>query len=1179
MKRTIIVISLLLVCLTCVCALFACVKNHDENLNQTYIISFNTNGGTKVPSVSLKAGSHITLPEAPTREGYVFIGWFLDDDFEQEVNPSIFKVVGSRTIFAGWESVDTFKHYITVSNDIDNGEISILSPKANENNEFRASKGTEITVDLKPFLGYEVVDGTLFAGVIPLTNVGGDKYKFIMPAESVELTAIFDVKPMKVQTLSNITNGSVVISTDQAKAGELVSVYVIPDYGFRLKELYLISSGDTQKLSILSSSSFHMGYSDTFIGAEFEEIDVTNNYKVTLASTVGGTVSLSQDKAPAGIFVNVRFIPNDGYYFKHYSVYGANALTSKVYTYEEGFIMPNENVTLNASFARIFDENAMQVNVLESQNGTVELKNERTYVEGENVELVVTPSEGYVLKNIYVNGVQILGNVFNMPSNGATVTADFIKKGYSINAIVTNCQVALSHETAYAGEYVFFKIFENDGYYVSTSNITVNDSKLDVFNNYFIMPDCNATLNVLALSSNKKYNITSASLTGGSLQLNLNSASLYNKIEVTPVANEGYRYKEGSLTVSYVDSGETVTKKMNGLTFPMIGYDIVISAEFEQVYQVLMIDDGEIGVFPSSETVALNETVWFEFSPHSDVIESSIDGKVYFGSYTETLNSAKAFTLTPEKLALAGQKPTLFIEIERYDKQAVNIIPYSIKIMSSVGGVVSVDGGQSAKKYGEYVRLNIDADSGYRLKQIVLSTNGGDVYNVSDTFIMPNSAVTLTAEFEEQVEKTFSLTSRYDESVGNFNKCGFEIVYLREKYQFIANYPVLKNNSFINYVEGVLKVSAKYGHNFYIVEINDVSRVTPISYELHNFIAMALGLSLEEIDVKINYNYIILSVGGSAREDFYVYKNGVKAIDDFIIYEREDGSYGVYAYIGRNRYVTLLDSYNGRAVTYLSSKAFANPSEICGIKLSNLKELGDFALENTAITYIDVAGVEKLGVGVFKDCKNLKAITAPSYNYNYYSASGVLFEQGNSATSSLYHYPMARSTIDGTYTLPEQTKIIAPYAFYKTTLKVVSYYGALNEIGDFAFAYSQVENIKYYLTTFASGVVDFSTDTVNKSSVAIIGDGVFIGANRLNSFYLDSIVKIGKYAIEFNGESNLVINLSERANGVILAFYQPVYIAKNTFEGALIINVPSSLKELYLNADGWRNLAEYFYFK
>ncbi len=1183
MKKTILVISLFLISLTCVCALFACGNKPSENVNQTYIISFNTNGGTKVPSISLKAGSHITLPDAPTKEGYVFTGWFLDDNFEREVNPSIFKVVGSRTIFAGWESVDTFKHYITVSKELENGEISILSPKSNENDEYRASKGTEITVEMKPYLGYEVVENSAFAGNTPLIQFDVNKYKFAMPAESVEITASFDVKPMKVQTLSNITNGSVVLSADSAKAGELVNVYAIPDYGFRLKELYLINNqgvgGTTQKLSILSSSSFHMGYSDAFIGAEFEEIDLTNNYTVTVANSLGGSVSLSQTKASAGIFINVECTPNEGYYFKNYSVYGVSAVTGSVYTYQEGFIMPSENVTLNATFARIFDENAMTVNVLACQNGTVSLREERSYFEGEQVELVSTPMDGYVLKNVYVNGVQILGNVFNMPYGGATVTADFVKKGHDINVIATNCQVALSHNTAFAGEYVFFKVLENEGYYVSSSNITVNDSTQYVFNDYFVMPDCTVTLNLLALASNKKYTVASADLIGGRLEVNENSASLNKKIEVTPIAEDGYRFKKGSLTVSYVVLGESVSKKLNGLTFQMIGYDVVLSAEFERVYEVAIVDDGEIGIFSSAENIALNETVWFDFSPHSNVIESSVEATVYFGAYTETLNSAKAFTLTAEKLALAGQKPSLTIVIERYDEQGVNVIPYPIKILNVAGGSVSVIDGVFSKKYGEMVRLNIIEESGYKLKKITLSTNEGDLYYVSDTFVMPSSAVTLEPEFEEKVINSFSLSSRYAESVDDFTKCGFEVVYFREKYQFVAKYPVLQNNPFVNYVEGVVKVEAKFGHDFYIVEINDVSRVTPISYELHGFMAHALGLKLDEIDVKINYNYIILSVGGCASEDFYVYKNGVKAIDDFIIYEREDGSYGVYAYVGSKRYVTVLDGYNGRAVTYLSANAFSNPSEIYGINLSNLKELGDFALENTSITYVDVVGVEKLGIGVFKDCQNLKAITAPSYNECYYSASGVLFEKGNVATAVLYCYPMAKNTLDGRYTLPEQTKKIAPYAFYKSSISVVSYYGLLTEIGDYAFAYSQVENVKYYLTSSASGVVDFSTDTVNKSAVTVLGEGAFLGAYRLTSFYLDSIVKLGKHVIEFNGSSNVVINLSGRTNGIVMAYYSPVLVSASLEDGTLVINAPNGLKDLYLNGDGWSNLAEYFIFK
>lgn len=45
-----------------------------------FIISFNSNGGTDVGNIVLDAGDSLTLPPPPTKDGYVFLGWFNDSE-------------------------------------------------------------------------------------------------------------------------------------------------------------------------------------------------------------------------------------------------------------------------------------------------------------------------------------------------------------------------------------------------------------------------------------------------------------------------------------------------------------------------------------------------------------------------------------------------------------------------------------------------------------------------------------------------------------------------------------------------------------------------------------------------------------------------------------------------------------------------------------------------------------------------------------------------------------------------------------------------------------------------------------------------------------------------------------------------------------------------------------------
>ena len=72
-----------------------------KNTDTVYTISFNTNGGNKVVSQQIKEGEKVTKPADPTREGYEFLGWYLNGkyfNFETEVE-------GNLTLDAKWKKI------------------------------------------------------------------------------------------------------------------------------------------------------------------------------------------------------------------------------------------------------------------------------------------------------------------------------------------------------------------------------------------------------------------------------------------------------------------------------------------------------------------------------------------------------------------------------------------------------------------------------------------------------------------------------------------------------------------------------------------------------------------------------------------------------------------------------------------------------------------------------------------------------------------------------------------------------------------------------------------------------------------------------------------------------------------------------------------------------------------
>lgn len=68
----------------------------------TYTITFNTNGGGSIAPITIEAGATITIPNAPTREGYTFDGWYTDNN--NFVNEYIISTTPAEsiTLYAKW---------------------------------------------------------------------------------------------------------------------------------------------------------------------------------------------------------------------------------------------------------------------------------------------------------------------------------------------------------------------------------------------------------------------------------------------------------------------------------------------------------------------------------------------------------------------------------------------------------------------------------------------------------------------------------------------------------------------------------------------------------------------------------------------------------------------------------------------------------------------------------------------------------------------------------------------------------------------------------------------------------------------------------------------------------------------------------------------------------------------
>lgn len=94
--RSLNIIIVVLAALLIVCMAYGIAKGG-------FRVSFDTQGGTVVESQIRMYGELLEEPELPTREGFVFDGWYLDPGGTVPWNTDTDVVTESMTLYAKWK--------------------------------------------------------------------------------------------------------------------------------------------------------------------------------------------------------------------------------------------------------------------------------------------------------------------------------------------------------------------------------------------------------------------------------------------------------------------------------------------------------------------------------------------------------------------------------------------------------------------------------------------------------------------------------------------------------------------------------------------------------------------------------------------------------------------------------------------------------------------------------------------------------------------------------------------------------------------------------------------------------------------------------------------------------------------------------------------------------------------
>lgn len=111
-----------------------------------YTVKFDSNGGSKVSSIKVEENSKITKPTTPTRNGYKFVSWQLNEkafDFDTKITSNI-------TLVAKWEKI-TSNNNNSSSNNNKINTIEVKNVKLSKTNlALKVGENSTLTVEIDP---------------------------------------------------------------------------------------------------------------------------------------------------------------------------------------------------------------------------------------------------------------------------------------------------------------------------------------------------------------------------------------------------------------------------------------------------------------------------------------------------------------------------------------------------------------------------------------------------------------------------------------------------------------------------------------------------------------------------------------------------------------------------------------------------------------------------------------------------------------------------------------------------------------------------------------------------------------------------------------------------------------------------------------------------------------------
>lgn len=293
-------------------------------INQ-YTITFNTNGGSDVASVTQDYGSAITKPADPTRTGYTFVGW------DKEIPATM--PADNVTVTAQWRA-----NQYTISFDTDGGtEIAAVTK----------DYGTALTTPAVP-----TKTGYTFAG-------WDQTFPATMPAQDMTLKALWTINQYTITFNANGGTELAAITQDYASAITKPADPTRTGYTFQGWDKEIPASMPAANMTITAQWQVNQ-YTITFDvdgGSAVAAISQDYGSKVTAPAApaktgytfAGWDVELPASMPAQDMVIKALWTVNQ--YTLTFDTKGGSAIPSVVYDYGSAVTVPENPTKLGYTFA------------------------------------------------------------------------------------------------------------------------------------------------------------------------------------------------------------------------------------------------------------------------------------------------------------------------------------------------------------------------------------------------------------------------------------------------------------------------------------------------------------------------------------------------------------------------------------------------------------------------------------------------------------------------------------------------------------------------------------------------------------------------------------------------------------------------------------------------------------